>query len=130
MDAPDHSSLSTVFVVGPEEVYAAGHGGSLHALGAHGWTNLLSGGAPISALARWQGALWVATLGDQGLCKWTDGNLKSIKPKLRVTHLDYRAALVFTTTGGIGDTQNGAAFALSPVDDFADIVEDVDPEWE
>ena len=130
MASPDKSSLSTVFAVGPDEVYAGGHGGSLHQGSVHGWTNLVRDQAPISAVVHWKERVWVATLGELGLCVWEKGALESIKPNLQVTHLDARHNLLFTTSGMLGETEDGESFSAFPVDEFSDAVEEVDPLWE
>ncbi|MCA9604731.1 MAG: hypothetical protein KC619_04020 [Myxococcales bacterium] len=118
MTAPDRSNLASVRVVSSDEVYAAGHGGSLHQGSVHGWSPVLRDGDPISALAHWGGELWVATLGDLGLCKLVDRALESFKPNLLVTHLDDRGALVYTTTAKIGETTDGLKFTSFNVSAF------------
>jgi hypothetical protein len=32
--------------------------------------------------------------------------------------------------GKVGDSPDGESFASSPIDDFADLTEDIDPLWE
>lgn len=119
MTAPDRSNLAAVRVVSPEEVYAAGHGGSLHRGSVDGWSPVTGGGDAISALAHWRGELWVATLGELGLCKLVKGTLQSIKPNLRVTHLDDRGSLLYTTTAKLGETSDGQRFTSYNVEAFA-----------
>ncbi len=118
-------TLSAVFVVSEDEVYAAGPDGVLLRGSIHGWSRLLEDQGPISAVTRWGGDIWVASLGELGLCKLEDRSLSSQKPNLRALGLDGRTELVLCTLDAVISTADGESFRGRSAQDFGRIIEDV-----
>jgi hypothetical protein len=114
--SPVGENLTSVFVAGPDEIYATGAAGSLLEGSAHGWgviTTLATGGVglPLHAVAKWRGDLWIGG-GAQGLFKrvGTTGQLDCIKPNIKAFALDARKDLVMTMNELIVGTSDGQAF--------------------
>ncbi len=112
--APTDESLNSVFVAGPDEVYATGGAGTLLEGSAHGWGKIAEGpvkGMPLLAVAKWKKDLWVAG-GQFGLFKrvGTQNKLKCIKPNMRAVDFDTRGNLLVACEDFIGQTVDGKEF--------------------
>lgn len=111
---PTDEVLNSVFVAGPDEIYATGAAGMLLEGSAHGWGKIGEApvdGMPLLGVAKWKKELWVAG-GQFGLLKreGTQNKLTVVKPNLWAVDLDARAKLVICCKGIIGETANGKDF--------------------
>ena len=111
---PTDEVLNSVFVAGPDEIYATGNAGTLLEGSAHGWGKIGESpvsGMPLLAVARWKKDLWVAG-GQFGLFKrvGTQNKLKCVKPNLRAVDLDVRGNLLISCEDVIVETADGKAY--------------------
>jgi hypothetical protein len=112
---PTDEVLNSVFVAGPDEVYATGGAGILLEGSAHGWGKIAEGpvaGMPLLAVAKWKKDLWVAA-GQFGLFKrvGAQNKLKCVKPNLVSVDLDVRENLIISCRNMIVETEDGKAFS-------------------
>lgn len=118
--SPTSELLTSVFVVGGDEIYACGRQGSLLEGSATGWGKIAEGPGlpgPLHAVAKWNDHLWVGA-GKFGLLRRvgkTD-KLESFKPKVLAEHFDVRKELVATCPTLIGFTLDGSDFNGGGVD--------------
>jgi hypothetical protein len=112
--APTDEVLNSVFMAGPDEIYATGGAGTLLEGSAHGWGKIAEGpvpGMPLLAVAKWKKDLWVAA-GQFGLFKrvGTQNKIKAIKPNMRAVDFETRGKLLITCRDFIGETEDGKEF--------------------
>jgi hypothetical protein len=111
---PTEEILLSVFVAGPDEIYATGSAGSLLEGSSQGWGKIASAPAPkgpLLAVAKWNDELWVAG-GGKGLCK-RDGKknkLKVVKPNAKANSFCVGEKLLIGTEDFIGETADGENF--------------------
>lgn len=112
---PSDETLVSVFVAGPDEVYASGASGGLYEGSAHGWGKIAQGALPLTplyAVAKWKGQLWVAG-GALGLLRRvgiTD-ELEKVKPNLKCFDLDARGELLISCEHFVVSTADGQSYA-------------------
>ncbi len=123
------SMLGCVHVASVDEIYAAGIDGDLLSGSIHGIAPLLKIDAPIRAVAKWKGEVWVGSDDPHGLSKLTGATLASVKPNLTAMSLDARGDLVVTTTGHIAGTSDGKAFAAHGIAAFLSALKNDRPMW-
>ncbi|WP_224372275.1 hypothetical protein [Hyalangium versicolor] len=112
---PTNEVLNSVFVAGPDEIYATGGSGSLLEGSAHGWGKIGEapgpGPKPLLGVAKWNKELWVAA-GQAGLFKrvGTGNQLECIKPNLWATGLEVGQQLLICCKDVIVSTADGQRF--------------------
>jgi hypothetical protein len=129
MPSPTPRTLSRVFVESDDEVYACGHGKDLLQGSVHGWVQILTHTSPLRGVVKWQGDVWVAAGGDEGLSHLKDGKLVSVKPNLKATHLESRHALLITCPDKVVQSVDGKKFTASFIATFEDLTRDKPPSW-
>jgi hypothetical protein len=116
---PTDEVLNSVFVAGPDELYATGGAGTLLEGSAHGWGKIAQapGPGPLLGVAKWNKELWVAA-GQFGLFKrvGTQNTLECIKPNLHATGLESGQQLLICCKDMIVSTADGQRFRGSGKD--------------
>jgi len=111
---PTAEVINSVFVAGPDEIYACGGNGIVLEGSASGWGKIaeMPEGMPAEAVARFKGELYIGG-GSLGLFRrvGTSGDLELIKPNVGATHFDARHDLVITCEKVIVGTSDNTAFA-------------------
>jgi hypothetical protein len=123
-------TLSSVFVESEDEVYACGHGKQLLQGSVHGWVRVLEHSAPLRAVVKWKGDVWVAAGGDEGLSQLQNGKLVSIKPNLKATQIDARHNLLITCPDKVVDTVDGKKFVATTLSGFEEMSGRAPATWE
>jgi hypothetical protein len=106
--------LTSVFVAGPDEMYAVGAAGSVLEGSAHEWGKIAEGPGlpgPLQCVAKFKDELWVGA-GRFGLAK-RQGKTSQIdlaKPKVLAVSFDVRQEFVVATKDYIVGSQNGTSF--------------------
>jgi hypothetical protein len=115
---PTEETLTSVFVVKPEEIYAVGFEGTILEGSVHGWGKIgegprmpTGGGEPLLAVAKWKDALWVGA-GYQGLFRrvGTTSQFECVKPNIHAVCFDARGQLLMATSRYLVETRDGQAF--------------------
>jgi hypothetical protein len=130
MPSPSDRTLSSVFVVSDDEIYACGHGKQLLQGSVHGWVQVLEHSAPLRAVAKWKDEVWIAAGGDEGLSQLKNGKLVSVKPAIKATQLDARHDLIMSCPNKVADTPDGKEFSSLSVAIFEGAVKDEPPTWQ
>jgi hypothetical protein len=114
--SPVSEDLKSVFVAGPDEIYAVGAAGSVLEGSAHGCEVIAQAplgrvGMALYAVAKWRGELWIGG-GPQGLFKRVANTrqLDLIKPNVKAVSLDARQTLVMGTEDWVCGTSDGQTF--------------------
>jgi hypothetical protein len=108
MSSPVTTSLSSVYVVSPDEAYACGPYSPLLEGSIYGWASLIDHPGALHAVAKWRDRVYVAA-GASGLLVEDGGSLKQISD-LEADRLDARGVLLITARDRIAQTQNGSSF--------------------
>jgi hypothetical protein len=112
--APSPEQLTSVFVAGPDEMYAVGAAGSVLEGSAHGWGKIGEGPGlpgPLQCVAKFKGELWVGA-GRFGLArrKGTTSEMELIKPNIHAVSFDVGQNMVIATKDVIFGTADGVSF--------------------
>jgi hypothetical protein len=126
------TKVSTLFsfVASEDEIYACGHGKDLLQGSVHGWVRVLAHTAPLRAVVKWKGDVWVATGGDEGLSQLKDGKLVSVKPNIKATQIDARGDLLITCPDKIANSSDGKKFTGTLVTELESLTKDERPAWD
>jgi hypothetical protein len=112
--SPTSELLTSVFVVGGDEIYACGRQGSLLEGSSTGWGKIAEGPGlpgPLLAVVKWQEQVWVGA-GRFGLLRrvgLTD-QLEVIKPNIPAEAFDARDDMLITCPDFLAGTKDGKAF--------------------
>jgi hypothetical protein len=99
-----------VFVAGPDEMYAVGHGESLWEGSASGWGKVADGPGPLFGVAKFAGEVWVGAK-NLGLFKRVRNTLESVNPDIHAVMMEARNVLLITCQDQIAATADGKTFA-------------------
>jgi len=117
---PVPDSLTSVYVVSEDEIYATGDAGALLEGSRHGWAKIASGPGPGTSLfgvAKWKDHLWVAG-GPFGLLRrvGVTDKLEVVKDKVHAIGFDARVGLLATVPNRVVGSTDGNAFSSMGTD--------------
>ncbi len=107
---PTRENFTSVFVAGPDEIYAVGHGAVLWAGSAKGWVKAADAPGPLFGVAKFADEVWVGAK-ELGLHKLVGNKLKRVSSKLRALMMDARKSLLITCEDQIAATTDGKVFS-------------------
>jgi hypothetical protein len=130
LPSPTTSVLASVFVAGPDEIYAVGTGtkGVFLEGSAHGWAQVCTGPGPLYGVAKFRGDVWVGAA-VHGLMKRQKNDLVTVKPNIPASVLDARVNLLISSQTMIAETKDGKNFTGSPVANVAAVLSSKKPKW-
>lgn len=109
LEPPCDDDLVAVHVAGDDDVWALDAKGTIYSGGLLGLRPVLATGKKLRAVARFQGAVWVAVDGE-GLFRIELGALKLVKDTFKPVRLEARGELLCASPEAIVGTRDGAAF--------------------
>jgi hypothetical protein len=128
VQSPTDTTLSSVFVVSEDEMYACGNGRRLLEGSIHGWSEVLDAPMQLLSVVKWKGDVWVAAP-DTGLLKLVDNKLEVVKDTFKPSRLDARGKLLCSAANMIVDSDDGKKFHAFFLDAFTRSVKGDFPMW-
>jgi hypothetical protein len=106
---PTKAVMTSVFIVGPDEMYAVGHDEGLWEGSASGWGRVAAGPGPLFGVAKFAGEVWVGAE-KHGLWKRAGNKLECVDADLQAQVMDARGVLLITATDQLAETSDGVVF--------------------
>lgn len=120
LDSGTDTTLSSVFVVSDDQIWACGQGRSLLEGTTYGWRKVLDYDHPLFCVAVAFDQVWVGA-GPRGLLKLVDGALETYRPKVKAEQFDVRGDLVICGATAVCWSVDGLKFRGMPLDPFLDM---------
>jgi hypothetical protein len=123
-------NLMGVHVVGPDEFYACGEGGSLLEGSRHGWRERAKVEYPLLDVAKFAGSIWLAG-GDRGLLavQGKGNKIASVKKNIAATAFDARESFLITCDEEVCESRDGKAFISVGEGILEELVGHKEPLW-
>lgn len=129
VDSPVSSTLSSVFVASPDEIWACSNDGRFLEGSTHGWGHVLDHGEALFDVVQWRGTVWVAAP-FEGLLSFDGKKLVNVKDNAFPKFLHAAPnALLASCDDRVMATQDGKAWRGRLRRQFAEAFKGRPAEW-